>query len=356
MYNVPTTETAVVGENFAEYLDFSYSGTATPQASVEGSVLPAGMQLSPVYYSPDGFDVVEYFGIPTSIQNYPLTLELTDNGGASFSQHFEFDVIKNPINATIMTNSIPDATVGMPYNGTIDVNWVGEPPQILVSGLPLGLSSSPIRVLSSSTSTSSGNGTIQISGTPIWVGQFALNVQGQDITLNVDPNAANPENPFDMKNLTIGNNYYSGAGDVISFEYGGQEFNIPNVAPNVDINQVANTWLAENVIGYIPGSSTISTISNPPNSVESAAVSPAVPTTTSNISPAPVPVPTVAIMPKPISAHTTSTGMSLHLLQDSMNVSSVPATTTITTNLQRTANAPSKGFFSGIWNFLRRLF
>lgn len=260
---------AAVGQPYSMTINYFYSGNNYSDLSLVGShALIDDLKFSPVAYGSNGFDSVVLSGTPTVVGDYLLTLVLTDNYGALLSQPFDFNVVGDHI-LNITTNSIPDGTAGLNYSAAINLNWIGgNDPTFTFFGLPRGISQQ--YVSNRIASNNSGSETINLSGSPIAPGQFTITlsaVEGnigtqQQFILNVHPGAI----------TNVGLQGYANAW-IVSFEYGGKQYNIPYTGTSVDINQVAADYVTNNLIAHpstesvaalSPTSSTSGNIATPP--------------------------------------------------------------------------------------------
>ena len=118
LLNFATSVEAVVGQVYSAYFNFLYSGIGVPHVSLVGQNVPSGMQLGAVNYGINGVDSIQYGGVPRTIMDYPMTLELTDNSGTLFTRQYDFDVVQAlPLDAYAVTTSTWTCDDGYINNG-----------------------------------------------------------------------------------------------------------------------------------------------------------------------------------------------------------------------------------------------
>jgi hypothetical protein len=107
----------VVTEDLREVtIDSSYSvfaqaigGTAPYTWALSAGSLPAGVSLNAV--------TGEISGAPTAIGLFPITLEVSDNVASMDTVDLTLEVLDEP--TVILTESVPDGVVGVPYSATL---------------------------------------------------------------------------------------------------------------------------------------------------------------------------------------------------------------------------------------------
>ncbi len=156
----PTLLNGQVGTAYSQTL--TANGGAPPYTFLVASgntSLPPGLSLSP-----NG----AITGTPTTAGNFNFTIQVTDMTGCSARRDYTIVVCGT---ITIAPPTLPNATVGTPYNQTLQASGGGSPPYIFASvssQLPPGL-------------TLSASGVI--SGTPTTSGSFNFTVQATNNTV-----------------------------------------------------------------------------------------------------------------------------------------------------------------------------
>jgi hypothetical protein len=154
------------------------SGIGMPVTSSSGQVV-SSTQYSQTQQS--------YFigltGTPTQAGNYNVTLTLNNQSGLTQTQQF-FLVVNQAGNIVpslqITTTSLPNATVGQAYGGTIAFTYNGSKNvNITISGLPAGVQA-PTYI---GNSGSIGGSEIDFRGAPTTVGTYTVTVSLSDGTI-----------------------------------------------------------------------------------------------------------------------------------------------------------------------------
>lgn len=169
-----TTTTLPGGENGVPYSQkLAVTGGVTPlKFTVASGTLPAGLSL--------GTNGV-IAGTPSSSGTSQFTVQAADNGTppATLTQAFTLTIAPaQPI--SIVTTSLPQGVLGIPYNASISANG-GIPPltwTLLVGSLPAGLSLTTVTTTSGTPPVTTTLG--QISGTPTAQGTSNFTVKVQD--------------------------------------------------------------------------------------------------------------------------------------------------------------------------------
>ncbi len=143
-----------------------YTGTITPSGgtgpytcSITGT-LPAGLILTGCTIS----------GTPTTAGSSPITVTVTDSGSPTQTASQNETIVISPAALTLTTSTLPDGTVGVPYDATIGVGGGTSPYSCTITSgtLPAGLSLSGCAV--SGTPTTAGSSTVTVkvvdSGSP----------------------------------------------------------------------------------------------------------------------------------------------------------------------------------------------
>lgn len=139
-------------------------GTPPYQWEITDGALPNGLNAA----GKDAcFDIT---GTPTETGEFSFTLQVSDNGAPQQTASRAFSIAIHPSELTIVTDSLPDGTVGGSYhqtvcaeNGTSPFQW-----EITDGTLPTGLNAV-------------GNvGCFDITGTPTEAGEFSFTVQVTD--------------------------------------------------------------------------------------------------------------------------------------------------------------------------------
>jgi len=143
-----------------------YTGTITPSGgtgpytcSITGT-LPAGLILTGCTIS----------GTPTAAGSSPITVTVTDSGSPTQTASQNETIVISPAPLSLTTSTLPDGTVGVPYNATVGVAGGTSPYGCTITSgtLPAGLSLSGCTV--SGTPTTAGSSTVTVkvddSGSP----------------------------------------------------------------------------------------------------------------------------------------------------------------------------------------------
>jgi len=143
-----------------------YTGTITPSGgtgpytcSITGT-LPAGLILT-------GCTIT---GTPTTAGSSPITVTVTDSGSPTQTASQNETIVISPAPLSLSTSTLPDGTVGVPYNATIGVAGGTSPYSCTITSgtLPAGLALSGCSV--SGTPTTAGSSTVTVkvddSGAP----------------------------------------------------------------------------------------------------------------------------------------------------------------------------------------------
>lgn len=166
---------------------FGFSATGgNPSYTWTGSGLPPGLSLG----ATNGL----LTGTPTLAGSYSLTIQVNDSAGHSASQIFPLNI--SGATFSILTNSLPDATLGQFYpaqqllasGGVGTITW-----SVVQTNLPPGLSLSSAGV---------------ISGTPTLAGIFPFTVQafsstGQTATAQLQIRVNTTTNPFTITTTSL---------------------------------------------------------------------------------------------------------------------------------------------------------
>lgn len=164
LLNPTTLPVAGTNTNYFVTINFVYSGTATPSASIVGTALPTGLSLGSIIQQGNGVDAVTISGVPTFAGQYPITLVLTDNEGALLTEQYNLTVSYDASFSLDEINfSLPSGTAYTPYNATINflynnsVYSQGFTPTATFSGLPSSVVVNPVRLVGSHMSPSTGD-------------------------------------------------------------------------------------------------------------------------------------------------------------------------------------------------------
>ena len=143
-----------------------YTGTITPSGgtgpytcSITGT-LPGGLILTGCTIS----------GTPTTAGSSPITVTVTDSGSPTQTASQNDSIVISPAPLSLTTSTLPDGTVGVPYNATIGAAGGTTPYACTITSgtLPAGLSLSGCTV--SGTPTTAGSSTVTVkvddSGSP----------------------------------------------------------------------------------------------------------------------------------------------------------------------------------------------
>lgn len=164
--------TAAVNLPFSAYINYSYSGDYFSSASIVAADLPESMKLGTINYGANGVSSVPLLFTPTTIGDYPITLVLTDNHGATLSQSYDINVI-NPAPFQLKNQSLPDGVIGKQYSSSIYIDYFGFSPNVNVSNIPDGLSYK-FNSISKKTAIPQGTFEIIISGYPSKAGKYLI--------------------------------------------------------------------------------------------------------------------------------------------------------------------------------------
>ena len=169
--NFNTSSTAVLSHPFSDSIDFLYSGNGIPEASLIGTNLPEGMELSSITERGSGLYSFTFEGRPEKAGEYSLIFSLVDNIGALLTEFYTFKVIEPSIS---FSADFPDGVVGEKYSGSVSIDYIGEV-WVEFSTLPGGLSGY-IPSRSNSTEYPSGTKTVEVSGFIMAEGTYSFNV------------------------------------------------------------------------------------------------------------------------------------------------------------------------------------
>jgi hypothetical protein len=199
LMDFPPSISCVVGQVCQRYINFVYSGQASPSISlVSSSPLPNGMSINtfPINIGQNGVDYDVWYGTPTTVGDYSLTLILTDNNGVILTQPFDFKVISNTNLVTFTTNSLPDAILNKNYSAVINYSYIGDwGPSIIFGNFPQGFSSTQAI-------NGGGVGSIMVTGTPTKTGTFTF-------AANAGINATSGPTTDSVSNTDAGNKTYT---------------------------------------------------------------------------------------------------------------------------------------------------
>ena len=164
-------------------------GTSPYTCSITGT-LPAGLTLT----------VCTLSGTPTSAGSSPITVKVTDSGSPAQNASQPETIVIAPA-ALVITGTLPNGTVGVPYSATITATGGTSPYTCsIVGALPAGLTLTGCTV--SGTPTASGSSPITVkvtdSGNPAQTASA-----GETIVINPAPLAINGTLP----NGTVGTPY-----------------------------------------------------------------------------------------------------------------------------------------------------
>ena len=143
-----------------------YTGTITPSGgtgpytcSIAGT-LPAGLILT-------GCTIT---GTPTTAGSSPITVTVTDSGSPTQTASQNETIVISPAPLSLSTSTLPDGTVGIPYNATVGVAGGTSPYNCTITAgtLPAGLSLSGCTVTGTPTTAGSSTVTVKVddSGSP----------------------------------------------------------------------------------------------------------------------------------------------------------------------------------------------
>ena len=188
-----TLPPAILNLPYSENINFVYSGSAYSNVSLIGTALPDGVKLGAVSYGINGVDSIELSGKPTVVKDYPITLILTDNSGATLTHDYVFSVRNPDLVYSISSTTLPDAQVNEDYSTTINLIYYTDGysnPSVSFMGLPLGINPRVIlgTVNNSPTVVPMSSSTVVFSGTAKIPGHYDIKIliSGTNKTLSLD--------------------------------------------------------------------------------------------------------------------------------------------------------------------------
>ncbi|HEX8815559.1 MAG TPA: putative Ig domain-containing protein, partial [Terriglobales bacterium] len=152
--------------------------------SITSGALPDGLVMQPSTTS-----TVSISGTPTKVGSSIFTIEVTDSASDTSSQQLGI-VVSEPLPLTIVTKSLPDATVNTPYNASLQANGGIQPYKwtITQGSLPVGLSMNPAGIISGTPAASGASSfTAQVTDSTEPVPQS----QSVNLSITVDPQTSN---------------------------------------------------------------------------------------------------------------------------------------------------------------------
>ena len=171
----------------------AYSGTiGASGGSGSYTWLVTGMPSDSLSASPSG-NTLTVSGTPGSASTVTFTAKVTDTAtGVSVGPFTYTIVVSNPTPVSLPTPNpvtLPSATVGQSYTGTITASGGVSPFSWTINGVAVLTNGTPLGLTNGLSATNNGGNTLTISGTPTTVGTVTLT--NVTVTDSVSSNATN---------------------------------------------------------------------------------------------------------------------------------------------------------------------